>query len=59
MLTSLVSLIPKTDDTSPTNLRPITVTSCVYRLWACRRLQDAMEWQDGWILPSQHGFRVT
>ncbi|KAJ9454695.1 Retrovirus-related Pol polyprotein from type-1 retrotransposable element R2 [Diplonema papillatum] len=57
MLTSLVSLIPKTDDTSPTNLRPITVTSCVYRLWACRRLQDVMEWQDGWILPSQHGFR--
>ncbi|KAJ9440182.1 Retrovirus-related Pol polyprotein from type-2 retrotransposable element R2DM, partial [Diplonema papillatum] len=57
MLTSLVSLIPKTDDTSPTNLRPITVTSCVYRLWACRRLQDVMEWQDGWIHPSQHGFR--
>ncbi|KAJ9464195.1 hypothetical protein DIPPA_16577 [Diplonema papillatum] len=50
MLTSLVSLIPKTDDTSPTNLRPITVTSCV-----C--LQDVMEWQDSWILPSQHGFR--
>ncbi|KAJ9463845.1 RNA-directed DNA polymerase from mobile element jockey [Diplonema papillatum] len=57
MLTSLVSLIPKTDDTSPTNLRPITVTSCVYRLWACRRLQDVMEWQEGWVLPTQHGFR--
>ncbi|KAJ9442878.1 Retrovirus-related Pol polyprotein from type-1 retrotransposable element R2 [Diplonema papillatum] len=58
LLTALVSLIPKSEDPSPTNMRPITVTSCVYRLWACRRLRDIMAWQEEWALPTQHGFRT-
>ena len=57
LLTALVSLIPKSEDLSPTNLRPITVTSAVYRLWACRRLIDIMKWQETWALDTQHGFR--
>ena len=57
LLTALVTLIPKDDNPSPTNLRPITVTSTIYRLWACRRLKDIMVWQEKWALDSQHGFR--
>eukprot|EP01063_Lacrimia_lanifica_P017110 TRINITY_DN2382_c0_g1_i1.p2 TRINITY_DN2382_c0_g1~~TRINITY_DN2382_c0_g1_i1.p2 ORF type:complete len:255 (+),score=28.01 TRINITY_DN2382_c0_g1_i1:562-1326(+) len=55
---ALVTMIPKsTDSGAPLDLRPITVTSCIYRLWACRRLQDMVAWQERWICPSQHGFR--
>ena len=58
LLTALVTLIPKGDSGAPLDLRPITVTSAVYRLWACRRLKDIVRWQDGWLLPSQRGFRT-
>jgi hypothetical protein len=54
---ALVSLIPKGDGNEPLQLRPITVTSAIYRLWASARLRDAMAWQEGWIHPGQHGFR--
>ena len=57
LLTALVTLIPKGCSQLPTDLRPITVTSAVYRLWACRRLMDVTKWQEHWALPSQHGFR--
>ena len=54
---ALVTLIPKSESTAPTDLRPITVTSVCYRLWACRRLRDIVIWQELWALHSQHGFR--
>ena len=38
-------------------MRPITVASAVYRLWAATRLRDAINWQEGWIHEGQHGFR--
>ncbi|KAJ9444071.1 putative RNA-directed DNA polymerase from transposon X-element, partial [Diplonema papillatum] len=57
MRTALVSMIPKGDDGQPLNMRPITVTSCVYRLWACRRLKDVAVWQESWVEEGQHGFR--
>ena len=57
LTSALVSMLPKSEDLSPTNLRPITVTSAVYRTWACRRLVDTVKWQERWALPTQHGFR--
>eukprot|EP01064_Diplonema_japonicum_P022674 TRINITY_DN326_c1_g1_i7.p1 TRINITY_DN326_c1_g1~~TRINITY_DN326_c1_g1_i7.p1 ORF type:complete len:1215 (+),score=217.14 TRINITY_DN326_c1_g1_i7:1591-5235(+) len=57
LLTALVTLVPKGGEKTPLNHRPITVTSAVYRLWACARLQNIIPWQEGWIHPTQHGFR--
>eukprot|EP01064_Diplonema_japonicum_P028494 TRINITY_DN437_c0_g2_i2.p1 TRINITY_DN437_c0_g2~~TRINITY_DN437_c0_g2_i2.p1 ORF type:complete len:832 (+),score=117.96 TRINITY_DN437_c0_g2_i2:141-2636(+) len=57
LLTALVTLIPKGGERTPLNHRPITVTSAVYRLWACARLRDITLWQEKWIDDSQHGFR--
>ena len=54
---ALVSLIPKGEGGEPLNMRPITVASAVYRLWAATRLRDAVQWQEGWAHPSQQGFR--
>jgi hypothetical protein len=58
LTTALVSMIPKGESKSPLDMRPITVTCCVYRLWACRRLQDIMDWQEAWIEGGQRGFRA-
>ena len=57
LLTALVTLTPKGDSKKPLEHRPITVTSSVYRLWACARLESIQRWQATWIMPSQHGFR--
>eukprot|EP00973_Karenia_brevis_P056941 7920621-Karenia_brevis.AAC.1 len=54
---AVVSLIPKTDSTEPGDLRPISVMSVIYRLWACARLQEVMAWQEKWAARSQHGAR--
>ena len=52
-----ITLIPKGTSPSPLEQRPISVASSVYRLWAATRLRYAVQWQEGWIHPSQHGFR--
>ena len=57
VLDSLVTLIPKGEGNDPLKLRPITVTSALYRLWASIRLADVLRWQEKWIHSSQHGFR--
>ncbi|KAJ9440233.1 Retrovirus-related Pol polyprotein from type-2 retrotransposable element R2DM [Diplonema papillatum] len=57
VLDAMVTLIPKGEGSDPLKLRPITVSSVVYRLWASVRLQDVMLWQELWIHGSQHGFR--
>eukprot|EP01064_Diplonema_japonicum_P005968 TRINITY_DN13943_c0_g2_i1.p1 TRINITY_DN13943_c0_g2~~TRINITY_DN13943_c0_g2_i1.p1 ORF type:complete len:201 (-),score=52.53 TRINITY_DN13943_c0_g2_i1:98-700(-) len=36
----------------------ITVTSAVYRLWACTRLADILLWQEKWVHDKQYGFRT-
>eukprot|EP00973_Karenia_brevis_P016971 2329109-Karenia_brevis.AAC.1 len=41
----------------PTDLRPISVMSVVYRLWAARRLWDMKSWQESWMSDGQHGYR--
>eukprot|EP01064_Diplonema_japonicum_P010315 TRINITY_DN175_c0_g1_i13.p1 TRINITY_DN175_c0_g1~~TRINITY_DN175_c0_g1_i13.p1 ORF type:complete len:1930 (+),score=452.56 TRINITY_DN175_c0_g1_i13:183-5972(+) len=58
MKTALVTLVPKCDDAGPLEHRPITVTSAVYRLWACARLSDILIWQEKWIHDKQYGFRT-
>eukprot|EP01059_Diplonema_ambulator_P016454 TRINITY_DN27_c0_g1_i7.p1 TRINITY_DN27_c0_g1~~TRINITY_DN27_c0_g1_i7.p1 ORF type:complete len:1597 (+),score=259.00 TRINITY_DN27_c0_g1_i7:2453-7243(+) len=54
---ALVTPIPKDESREPLKHRPITVTSCVYRLWACARLREILKWQETWIHNSQEGFR--
>jgi len=55
---ALVSLIPKGEGGEPLAMRPISVTSAVYRLWAATRLRDAVMWQESWAQTGQHGFRM-
>ena len=53
-----LSLIPKPDSTgSPDSLRPLSILSVVYRLWASARLQELLVWQETWAHSSQTGFR--
>ena len=54
---ALITLIPKGEGGDPLAMRPISVASAVYRLWAATRLRDAIKWQEGWVHPGQHGFR--
>ena len=53
-----ISLIPKGEGGMPLDLRPITVTPLVYRIWAAARTQQSMLWQEEWIDPGQHGART-
>ena len=55
---ALVTLVPKGEGGDPLAMRPISVASAVYRLWAATRLRDAMRWQEGWAHRGQHGFRT-
>ena len=58
LLTALVSAIPKGAGTKPLEQRPITVTSALYRLWGCIRMEkDVMEWQEKWAHDGQYGYR--
>eukprot|EP00973_Karenia_brevis_P061312 8527146-Karenia_brevis.AAC.1 len=56
-LAAPVTLIDKGSGARPVDLRPITVMSAVYRLWASRRLQDLRAWQENWVDEGMHGFR--
>eukprot|EP01059_Diplonema_ambulator_P006674 TRINITY_DN162_c0_g3_i3.p1 TRINITY_DN162_c0_g3~~TRINITY_DN162_c0_g3_i3.p1 ORF type:complete len:1446 (+),score=342.28 TRINITY_DN162_c0_g3_i3:2232-6569(+) len=55
--TALVTLIPKCENAGPLEHRPITVTSAVYRLWACARIKAILLWQERWVCATQHGYR--
>ena len=48
-----VTLIPKGAGGAPTNQRPISCTSAVYRLWAGTRIRTIMEWQEKWLASGQ------
>eukprot|EP00666_Eupelagonemidae_sp_cell4sb_P018026 gene18026-biopygen9074 len=54
---ALISLIPKGEGGEPLCMRPISVMSVVYRLWAATRMRDVREWQERWIADNQHAFR--
>ncbi|KAJ9445989.1 Retrovirus-related Pol polyprotein from type-2 retrotransposable element R2DM [Diplonema papillatum] len=56
LMRALVSLIPKGEGGSgPMDLRPISVTSAVYRLWAATRLRMLMEWMLAWVPEGMRG----
>jgi hypothetical protein len=61
MVQGFVSLIPKDasdPEPTPTSLRPITILSAVYRLWARSRFDQAMDtWQELWVLDNVWGCR--
>ena len=52
-----VSLIPKGEGGHPLELRPITITPLVYRLWAAVRMKHSHDWQERWVHQGQHGSR--
>eukprot|EP00660_Eupelagonema_oceanica_P019763 gene19763-biopygen20777 len=54
---ALVSLIPKGEGGAPLQMRPISVLSAVYRLWAATRLRDMRRWQERWAAKGQRGYR--
>eukprot|EP00973_Karenia_brevis_P066850 9293059-Karenia_brevis.AAC.1 len=51
-------MIGKGDGYVPSAMRPISVMSVIYRLWALRRLQDLKLWQEKWAPAGVHGFRA-
>ena len=53
----LVSLLSKKGKPSPLNMRPISVTPLLYRVWGAARWADMVLHQETWILPEQNGFR--
>eukprot|EP00662_Eupelagonemidae_sp_cell21_P003736 gene3736-biopygen34283 len=53
-----ITLIPKGNGGAPLDLRPISVTSAVYRLWAGTRIRAVMQWQEKWMTRGQMGFRA-
>ena len=47
--TGIVSMIPKEGGGSAANkMRPISVMSTIYRLWAACKCQQVILWQEGW-----------
>ena len=41
----------------PMKLRPLMVLSQIYRIWAGVRMEDAVEWQEGWAQEASYAFR--
>ena len=59
-VTASVSLIPKDPDIAaplPSELRPLTILSAVYRVWAKARLPALLDWQELWLPDEAWGFR--
>ena len=53
----IISLINKGEGASALRLRPISVMSVVYRLWAATRGREVLLWQETWISEAQRGSR--
>ena len=52
------SWVPKGEgEGDPMKLRPLTMLSQIYRMWAGLRMEDALQWQEQWILRESYGFR--
>eukprot|EP00662_Eupelagonemidae_sp_cell21_P057018 gene57018-biopygen114705 len=59
LLEAFITLIPKDGAAGgPLDLRPITVTSALYRLWAATRVRQVLEWQELWLPRGARGFRL-
>ena len=50
-------LIPKDNGASPPELRPITILSVVYRVWASTRFETVLHWQEFWFPSEPWGCR--
>ena len=51
------SLVPKGEGGGdPMKLRPLTVLSQIYRIWAGVRMEDTLQWQEQWIHSEAYGF---
>eukprot|EP00666_Eupelagonemidae_sp_cell4sb_P013932 gene13932-biopygen2366 len=60
LLEASITLIPKDGAAGgPLDLRPITVTSALYRLWAAARVRRVLEWQELWLPRGARGFRLS
>ena len=60
MCYAYTALVPKDQtqpEAQPTDFRPITVLSAVYRLWSKVRFDDALLWQEDWIDGNAWGCR--
>eukprot|EP00660_Eupelagonema_oceanica_P019607 gene19607-biopygen16350 len=55
---ALISLIPKGEGGEPDRMRPISVMSAIYRVWAATRMRAVRAWQEEWAAPGQHGYRA-
>ena len=44
-----IPLLPKEGPPSPLNLRPLTILSVLYRIWAGIRASQLGQWQETWI----------
>ena len=53
-----ISLIPQGEGCDPLELRPLTATLVVHKLWAALRTRHSMSWQEQWIHKGQHGARA-
>ena len=54
----LVSLISKGCGARPEDMRPISVMSAVYRLWAAARLLDVNAWQEQTHMPEHQQWQI-
>ena len=53
-----IPLLPKEGPPGPLNLRPLTILSVIYRIWAGIRASQLRDWQETWIHKSLHGGRA-
>ena len=53
-----IPLLPKEGPPGPLNLRPLTILSVIYRIWAGIRASQLRGWQETWIHRSLHGGRA-
>ena len=53
----LVTMIGKGEGLLPRKLRPISVMSVLYRIWASFHMRHIVEWQEEWASSSLFGFR--
>ena len=52
-----IPLLPKEGPPGALNLRPLTILSVIYRIWAGIRAAQLRGWQESWVHKSLHGGR--
>ncbi len=57
VLWALIAMVLKPNSMQPGDLRPITVSSLIYTVWAGIRCKEQMLWQEEWLWEGATGFR--